>query len=145
MPVLAHFNIARMKVDWDDPAFADFRDALDPVNADSEAHPGFIWRLKSAEDDSPELVAFENEGWLVNLTAWTDLDSLKAFVRSLGHLAVMRRRGEWFETTPANLVLWWLPEGERPTFEDAMRRRDHLLAHGPGPEAFNFRQPMPPL
>ncbi len=145
MAVLAQLNIARMKVEWDDPSFADFRDALDPVNRSAETHPGFVWRLRSSAADSQALVDFENEGWLVNLSAWRGLEPLQAFIRSPGHLAMMRRRGEWFERVETHLVLWWLPEDQRPKFEDGMRRLERLRRDGPGPEAFDFRHPFPPL
>lgn len=145
MAQLAHLNIARMNVAWDDPAFADFRDALEPVNRSADASPGFIWRLESAEDDSPELVAFENEGWLVNLSCWTDVDALKSFVRSPGHLAIMKRRSEWFTPVEVRVVLWWIEDGERPRFQDAVRRLEHLRTHGPTQAAFGFSQAFAPL
>lgn len=145
MTALAQFNLARLKVPWDDPGFEDFTQALDPVNSSAELSPGFVWRLNSAADDSPELVAFEADGWLVNLTLWKSLQALQDFVRSTHHLAIMRRRSEWFSPVPCNLVLWWMPDGERPSFKEAMRRRDLLLEQGPTAEAFSFRKSFPPI
>jgi hypothetical protein len=144
MPVLAQMNIARMALGWDDPEFADFREALGPVNREAERHPGFVWRLRDSKFDSPELVAFENEGWLVNLTAWRSIEQLRAFVRSPGHLAIMRRRAEWFTPVETHLVLWWLPDDRRPRFRDGMERLERLRREGPGPGAFDFRHPHPP-
>lgn len=145
MSLLAQLNIARLNVPWDDPGFEDFQRALDPVNASAEECPGFVWRLKSAADDSPEMVAFEEEGWLVNLTVWRCVKDLQDFVRSAGHLSIMRRRAEWFSPVKANLVLWWIADGTRPVFRDAMQKRELLLRLGPTPEAFNFRETFPPV
>lgn len=145
MARLAHLNIARMKVDWDDPEFRDFREALDPVNRSAEESPGYLWRLVAAEDDSPEMVAFESEGWLLNLTVWESVEALQAFVRSPGHLAIMKRRAEWFAPVEVRVVLWWLDDDELPRFEDAMRRLERLRSEGPSQAAFDFRMPFPPL
>ncbi|NND45211.1 MAG: DUF3291 domain-containing protein [Xanthomonadales bacterium] len=128
----------------DDPAMADFVAALDPVNASADRHPGFVWRLDSEADATPALTAFESEGWLVNMSVWQDLESLKSFIMSPTHLAIMRRRGEWFARQPAaTMVLWWVRAGHVPTFEEAMERLEHLRAHGPGPRAFGFNAPHP--
>ena len=145
MPVLGQLNIARLKVGWEDPVFADFRDALDPVNAAAETSPGFVWRLVDSAQEHPDLAAFEAEGWLVNLTAWESVEALRDFVRSPAHLAIMQRRGEWFEAVETHLVLWWLPDGERPTFHEAMARLRGLRAEGPTPSAFDFRRSFPPV
>ena len=36
------------------------------------------------------------------------------------------------------LVLWWVPEGHRPTIAEAKARLDLLRELGPTPEAFDF-------
>ena len=56
----------------------------------------------------------------------------------------MRRRREWFESTPeATLVLWWIEAGKLPDIEEAQARLDKLRAEGPSPEAFNFKHTFP--
>lgn len=129
-----------MKYAQDDPAFADFVAALDPVNAAADASPGFVWRLASDAGDSPALAEFEGRGWLVNMSVWESLEDLTRFIRSPLHLAVMRRRAEWFEPTDVSLCLWWVPAGHRPGFEEAMARLEHLRAHGPTQHAFTFSE-----
>lgn len=127
-----------MRYAQDDPAFADFVAALDPVNASAEASPGFVWRLVSDASDSKSLREFEAGGWLVNMSVWESIDDLKAFVRSSQHLDVMKRRAEWFERVDVYLCLWWVPDGHRPDFEEAMERLDGLRRNGPTAHAFNF-------
>lgn len=133
-----------MKYAYDDPAFADFVAALDPVNASAEQSPGFIWRLVSTDSPPPALAAFEAEGWLVNMSLWASLEDLKRFVRSPRHMAVMKRREEWFEKVEVYLCLWWVEDGHIPTFEEAMERLAHLREHGPTPHAFNFARAFDP-
>jgi len=44
---LAQVNISRLLAPIDDPLIANFKAALDPINALAESSPGFVWRLKS--------------------------------------------------------------------------------------------------
>lgn len=121
----------------------DFMAALDPVNALAEASPGFVLRMVSGPQDSPEQIAFEASGWLLNISVWAGLEDLRRFVRSEGHMAVMRRRAEWFNAVEVNLCLWWVDEGHRPDFAEAMQRLEYLREHGPSAQAFNFRSSFP--
>lgn len=128
----------------DDPRMEDFVTALDPVNASADAHEGFVWRLASEPGDDPELDAFESSGWLVNLSVWRDLESLRDFVTSAGHLQIMKRRAEWFEKQQQpTMVLWWVNVGHIPPFKEAIERLRHLRQHGAGPRAFHFAKPFP--
>ena len=36
------------------------------------------------------------------------------------------------------LVMWWVPAGERPDMAEGVKRRDHLIAHGPSDYAFGW-------
>lgn len=123
---------------------ADFTAALDPVNAQAERSPGFIWRLISGPDDPEAQRTFEAAGWLLNMSLWASLEDLRRFVMSPLHLAVMRRRAEWFDPVDVSLCLWWVEQGHRPGFAEAMQRIEHLRRHGPTPHAFNFARSFPP-
>jgi hypothetical protein len=142
---LAQLNIARMLFTQDDPAMRDFMDALEPVNAVADDCAGFVWRLQSEEGDTTAEDVFGGSSWLVNMSVWESLDALKAFIRSPGHLAIMRRRSEWFEKVgEAYTVLWWVPAGHLPEPEEAHQRLQALRSDGPTPQAFSFSQPYPP-
>jgi len=41
-------------------------------------------------------------------------------------------------------VLWWVPEGHRPTADEAIERLEHLRRHGPTSYAFTFRHRYDP-
>jgi len=146
---LAQVNISRMKAPLDDPTFRDFVDALEPVNALADHAPGFVWRLQTEDGDATAIRAFEwdvrgTSGILVNMSVWTSVEALAAFVFSGEHLAVMKRRREWFHhVREAMTVLWWVPAGHRPTTAEAEEKVKHLRIHGPAPEAFTLKQHHP--
>jgi hypothetical protein len=141
---LAQLNIGIIKAAMDSPVMADFAANLDRINALADRSPGFVWRLQTEDGDATAIRPFDNDNLLVNMSVWTDLESLHKYVYSSAHLEVMRRRREWFERMPeAFLVLWWVPKDHRPSIAEAIAKLDALRAHGPTRHAFTFRQPYP--
>lgn len=140
---LAQLNIALMTAPLDSPRLRDFVDNLDRINALAEQSPGFVWRLQD-DDGNATGIRPLGEETLVNLSVWQDVESLHRYVYRSAHKDIMRRRQEWFHRMKeAYTVLWWVPEGHRPTVAEAKTRLDYLREAGPGPEAFTFRKPFP--
>ena len=55
------------------------------------------------------------------------------------HRQFYERRREWFEALgERHLVMWWVPEGHRPTLDEAVARLDHLRAHGDSDPTFGW-------
>ena len=79
----------------------------------------------------------------MNLSVWTSAEALFDFVYKSAHTAVMARRREWFERLATFQVLFWMPVGQLPGVDEAMRRLAHLEQHGPTPEAFTFKRRYP--
>jgi hypothetical protein len=128
----------------DTPLLADFVANLDPINALADGSPGFVWRLQTEDGDATSIRAFEDELMIINMSVWESIDQLAEFVYRSGHVAVMRRRRQWFERMQVYLALWWVPEGHVPTIAEAQERLEHLEAHGPSPHAFTFKQRFEP-
>lgn len=142
---LAQLNIAKMTVPLDDPRIQDFVDALDPVNAIADSTPGFVWRLKSDDGNAMGFEIYGDPGYLVNISVWESPDALREFVINGNHLAIMKRRAEWFEKSDlATMVLWWVPVGHTPSVAEAQDRLDRLRADGPTEYAFSFSTHYPP-
>jgi hypothetical protein len=136
---IAQVNIALPQAPLDSPRLAEFVAALAPVNTLADAAPGFVWRLQTDDGDATGIRAFGDDRLIVNMSVWESIDALAEFVYRSGHVAVMRRRRDWFERIRLHMVLWWIPAGVVPTVGDAEERLAHLREHGPTPFAFTFK------
>jgi heme-degrading monooxygenase HmoA len=141
---LAQLNIGLPVGPLDGPELAAFMANLDPVNALADAAPGFVWRLQTEDGDATAIRPYDDDRLIVNMSVWTSVEALAAFVFSGEHRAIMKRRREFFvPMREAFQVLWWIPEGTPPTVTEAQERLTHLREHGPTPHAFTFRTPFP--
>jgi hypothetical protein len=140
---LAQLNVAILKGPLDSPLLADFVANLDRINAVAEASAGFVWRLQTSEGDATALRPLGDDT-LVNMSVWKDVASLRNYVYRSAHVEVMRRRKEWFEHMSTYLVLWWVPQGHRPSIQEALAKLELLRSAGASQEAFTFRQAYPP-
>ncbi len=147
---LAQVNIARLIEPLDSDRLADFVAALDPVNAEADLAPGFVWRLKTEEGNATSLVAFEwdvsgTAGVITNMSVWESFDALKNFVYSPNHLAVMKQRRNWFhQVAEATTALWWVRAGEVPTLQQAEAKIRTLREQGPTSASFGLNQIFDP-
>ena len=140
---VAQVNIALPKAPVESPLLADFMALLDPINAIADASDGFVWRLQTDEGNATALRPYDDDRMIVNMSVWESIEDLAAFVYRSGHVDVMRRRREWFESMKPYMVLWWVPAGQLPTVDEAKERLAHLRDHGPTPFAFTFKGSFP--
>lgn len=143
---LAQLNIGRLAAPLDSAQLADFVAGLDPVNAHAEAAAGFVWRLKDdAGNDATSFSMYGDPAIIVNMSVWTDYQSLVDFVYDDVHRAFLRRRREFFQRmTEMYTVLWRVPAGHHPSLPEAQERLDHLRANGPSEYAFGLKQQRTP-
>ena len=134
-----------MRFPADSDEMAEFISALDAINLLAETSPGFVWRLKDDSGNATEIQAFE-DGSIINMSVWTDRDSLFKYVYNTGHTHYIGRRKEWFEMpaeahmVEAHMVLWWVPVGHKPSTEEAKARLIELREKGPTENAFTFKK-----
>jgi len=141
---LAQFNIARLAAPIDAPQVAEFREALDHINALAEASPGFVWRATGQGFDSEDPATDIDPMILANLSVWESAEALAAFAYRTAHSHYVRNRLQWFEPNAQPYqAMWWIPPATFPTREEAFGRLDHLRAHGASAEAFDFKSRFP--
>lgn len=142
---LAQVNIARMKGALESPVMAGFVARLEEINALADRSPGFVWRFQSEEGNATYLRPYDDDRILFNLSVWEGVEPLRDYVYRSAHVEVLRARREWFTAFEgAQLALWWVPAGHRPSVDEAKYRLAHLAGHGPTPFAFLFRTSFPP-
>jgi hypothetical protein len=136
---LAQFNIARARYPLDDPRMSEFVDNVDRVNALANGIDGFVWRLADASGHAMNIRVYDDPTILPNLTVWESVEALERFVWQTVHRRFYGRREQWFAPLDGPpLVLWWIPEGHRPTMEEGAERLDHLKEHGSSDYAFSW-------
>src|SRR3954451_15551497 len=107
---LAQLNVGRLVAPMDDPRIAPFADGLDELNALADVRPGFVWRLQDESGNNTNLKPTDDDLLIVNMSLWTSIEALADFTYRTDHIALMRRRREFFEPPTAPfLCLWWVP------------------------------------
>lgn len=145
---LAQCNIGRMNAPLDDPSLAGFFSELDRINAIADATPGFVWRLQDEGGNAMALAPTPDPQTVLNMSVWTDAESLFDFVYRSAHTPVMAQRRQWIERWDGPYqALWWIEAGTIPTIGDALAALWRLERYGPTPHAFTFkaRYPAPGL
>jgi len=142
---LAQINVGRVVAPADDPAVAEFMNALGQVNALAESSPGFVWRLKDESGaGATDIRPAPDQQFIVNMSVWADADSLFEFVYRSGHTPFMARRREWFDRFEgAYQGLWWIAAGHQPTVAEGLSRLWLLDRYGPCAQAFTFKARFP--
>ncbi|MEP1537552.1 MAG: DUF3291 domain-containing protein [Paracoccaceae bacterium] len=144
---LAEFNIGVLKYDWNDPRLADFQNNLDRVYQIAERSAGYVWHLDPAQMETAQLdvngAIGGNPRAASTLSVWEDAKSLQDFTYNTVHKHFYDRKSEWYDPadqlwTGHRLVMWWVPEGHRPTVDDAMARLRMLEQIGQTELAFSW-------
>jgi hypothetical protein len=141
---IAQLNVGRTLAPTDSPQLEEFMRALDRINAQADATPGFVWRLQSDSGNATDIQVSADPYFLINMSVWSSIEALFEFVYRSAHTQVMVRRRQWFERpSQAYQVLWWVPAGHIPSVAEALARLEHLRINGPTPHAFSFSQRYP--
>jgi hypothetical protein len=141
---IAQLNLAKMKYAVDSNGMSGFMERLEDINALADDSTGFVWRLQTEDGDATAIDHFGAE-YLVNMSVWKDVDSLKGYVYKSVHNEVLARRKEWFDRIEeAYSVIWWVEASTIPSIEEAGRRLESLRQNGPNAQAFTFKRLFDP-
>ena len=139
---LAELNVGRLLAPTDDPRVADFMEALDRVNGLGRRMPGFVWMMEGSGEPgtgNTENAVGDDPQAISNLTVWESVETLEQFVWNTVHRQFYERRQEWFEILgEQHFVMWWVPEGHRPSLDEALERLEHRKTHGDSDQAFGW-------
>ncbi|MER7956742.1 DUF3291 domain-containing protein [Streptomyces sp. NPDC096030] len=167
MPRLALYTFGVLKSPLADPSPAthEFYDIGEAVYRKIGQQPGYLARAEAADGDRGVLFeadwgawgefavpAWYGKGRTVETTAlattlslWTGLRPAFEAVYTGLHRGALKRRHDWFERAghPTHVV-WWVADGVTPTWQDGVRRLEHLHDNGSAPHAFTFRDAFTP-
>jgi hypothetical protein len=139
---LAELNVGRLVAATDDPRVAEFMNALDQINGLGKRMPGFVWMMEGSGEPNTGNTETKIDGdprFVANLTVWENVETLESFVFNTLHRRFYERRREWFEVLgEMHFVMWWVPEGHKPSMEEALERLEHLKQNGDSDHAFGW-------
>jgi hypothetical protein len=139
-----------------------FVESSPKVFAAAEAAPGFIARAVTPAPGRPSFgqdyrawgifavprfydggSGSDNTTGVATLTLWTGIGAVRAFAYAGQHKVALGQRWEWFRKGKwPTYVMWWVGEGDIPTWEQGARNLEMLGDIGPTETAFNFRKPF---
>lgn len=167
MPRLALYTFGVLKSPLADPgpATREFYDTGEDVYRSIGQHPGYLAHAEAADGDRGMLFGADWGAWgefavpawygkgrtaettalAATLSLWTGLRSAFDAVYTGPHRAALNKRHDWFERRrhPSH-VIWWVPDGVTPTWQDGVSRLEHVHDHGPAPHAFTFTHSFDP-
>ena len=139
---LAELNVGRLIAPTDDPRVAEFMGALDQINGLGKRMPGFVWMMEGSGEPNTGNTDTKIDGdprYVANLTVWENVETLENFVFNTLHKRFYERRQEWFEVLgEMHFVMWWVPQGYRPSLEEALERLEYLKRNGDSDHAFGW-------
>jgi hypothetical protein len=147
---LAELNVGRLRGTTDDPIVAEFMGNLDRINGLGKRMPGFVWMMEGAAGAGNTEAKIDGDPrYVPNLTVWETAAQLETFVFKTLHAKFMERRAEWFEALETmHFVMWWVPDGHKPTLAEALAKLAQLQSNGETPAAFGWdylrANPQPP-
>lgn len=142
---LAQLNVAVMLAPIDSPVMSDFVANVDRINALAATSDGYIWRFTDPNEKALAKNVFQEQYLLTNMSVWASQSALFNFTYHSDHLAIYKRKKEWFQKMKTmHMVFWFIPEGGYPSLKEAKLRLDYLNAHGETPHAFTFKSKFTP-
>lgn len=139
---LAELNVGRLLAPTDDPRVAEFMENLDRINGLGKRMPGFVWMMEGSGEPGTGNTGAKIDGdplYVPNLTVWESIQTLETFVWGTIHKQFYENRAKWFEVMgDMHFVMWWVPQGHKPSLEEALERLAHLRDHGDTDHAFGW-------
>jgi hypothetical protein len=141
MAFVSIYTVGRLNYPYDHPASQEFFE----VGYEVMRRAGRTGQL--IEEFSPFGVPIPEEakgvGYpVLTLTVWKSLQGLYRFTYSGPHRQAMRDRSKWMEPYAdkhLSYVLWWTEKVEDVSWQEAFKRYNYYLEHGPTSFVFDFK------
>ncbi len=141
---LAELNVGQLLAPIDDPLVEEFKTNVERINGLGKRMPGFVWMMEGSGEGSVGNTGTQmtdDPKFVFNLTVWETPEQLETFVFGTLHKQFFQRRAEWFTVLDKmHFVMWWIPKGHIPTYQEAMDRLEDYRQNGPSERAFGWDQ-----
>jgi len=149
---LAHANVAWMHGKINEPVMSGLASRIDEISRLAEESRGFVWRIPDSETSFTHLEVFREDfpgfdpaRFFFNMSVWENLEDLREYTLFSAHAEMIYERRQWLDSIAgANVALWWIPEGHRPTIAESVERLRNVRKFGPTSYAFTLRHSFPP-
>ncbi|QIZ09137.1 DUF3291 domain-containing protein [Priestia megaterium] len=142
MAFVAIYTVGRLKHRYEHPASREFFEVGYEVIRQAAKSGHLIEEFSPNGVPFPEEV-IQGEGVpILTLTVWKSLQSLYRFTYSGQHKQAIRDRNKWIEThqeKQPTYVVWWTEKVKDVSWEEAFKRYNYYIQHGPTPFAFDYK------
>ncbi|MDR7079689.1 hypothetical protein J2Y03_004747 [Neobacillus niacini] len=141
MALVSIYTVGRINHPYDHPASREFYEMGYKVMRQASVSGHLIEEFSSDGVPFPE-EAKEKGYPVLTLTVWKSLQSLYRFTYSGKHSQALRNRNKWIEPhqeKQPTYVVWWTEKVKDVSWEEAFRRYNYYIQHGPTPFAFDFK------
>jgi hypothetical protein len=141
MALVSIYTVGRLNHPYDHPTSREFYEMGYKVMRQASVSGNLIEEFSSEGVPFPEET--KGKGYpVLTLTVWKSLQSLYRFTYSGKHSQALRNRSRWMEPYQEkhlSYVVWWTEKVKDVSWEEAFRRYNHYIEHGPTPFAFDFK------
>ncbi|MDR7079885.1 hypothetical protein J2Y03_004943 [Neobacillus niacini] len=141
MALVSIYTVGRLNHPYDHPASREFYEMGYKVMRQASVSGHLIEEFSSDGVPFPEEA--KGKGYpVLTLTVWKSLQSLYRFTYSGKHSQALRNRNKWIDPhqeKQPTYVVWWTEKVKDVSWEEAFRRYNYYIQHGPTPFAFDFK------
>ena len=142
MAFVSIYTVGRLNQPYDHPASLDFFEVGNEIIRQAAKSGQLIEVFSPNRVPIPE-EAKKGAGFpILTLTVWKSLQSLYRFTYSGQHRQALRDRSKWMEPYQEkhlSYVVWWTEKQKDVSWEEAFKRYNYYIQHGPTPFAFDFK------
>ena len=141
MAFVAIYTVGRLTHPYEHPASREFYEVGYKVMRQATNSGHLIKEFSPDGVPFPEEVIKGEGSPILTLTIWKSLQSLYRFTYSGKHKQALRDRSKWIEPhqeKQPTYVVWWTEMVKDVSWEEAFKRYNHYIQHGPTPFAFDY-------
>lgn len=142
MAFVSIYTVGRLNHPYDHPASREFFEVGYEVMQQAVKTGQLIKEFSPYGVPIPEEAAKGDGLPVLTLTVWKSIQALHRFTYSGQHRQAIRDRSKWMEPYPEkhlSYVVWWTEKVRDVTWQEAFKRYNYYVQHGPTSYAFDFK------